>query len=160
MKQIQNFNDYYVDNNGNVYSKKQGSLKRLKKRIDRNGYVSYILRKSKNEPINVLAHRLVAIHYLEKIEGKDFVNHINLNKQDNNYLNLEWVTKSENSIHYFKIKNPINSNSKVKISLLNEIRKDLINNNYYGGIKKVSEKYNLPYKIILNINNNKYYKNK
>lgn len=44
-------------------------------------------------------HRLVAEHFLyEPSLGRD-VNHKNLNKQDNRFFNLEWVTKSENSKH-------------------------------------------------------------
>ena len=52
-----------------------------------------------SEKRNVMVHRLVAIHFLEPVEGKEFVNHKDGNKENNNVANLEWVTKSENTLH-------------------------------------------------------------
>jgi len=46
--------------------------------------------------------RLVAEHFLFKIEGKDIVNHIDGNKKNDCVVNLEWCTLSENSIHAFE----------------------------------------------------------
>jgi len=54
---------------------------------------------TESERQNVMVHRLVAIHFLPPIPGKDFVNHKDGNKENNNVSNLEWVTKSENTLH-------------------------------------------------------------
>ena len=43
-----------------------------------------------------LVHRLVAETWLTKPNGKYEVNHIDHNKENNDYTNLEWVTRSEN----------------------------------------------------------------
>lgn len=43
-------------------------------------------------------HRLIAEIFLENLEGKPFVNHIDTNKQNNCVENLEWVTQSENML--------------------------------------------------------------
>lgn len=40
--------------------------------------------------------------FLENIPGKEYVNHKDGNKLNNNCNNLEWCTKSENTIHSFK----------------------------------------------------------
>lgn len=47
----------------------------------------------------VFIHRLVAEHFLEKMTGKDFVNHIDEVRNNNNVRNLEWVTRKENIQH-------------------------------------------------------------
>ena len=47
-------------------------------------------------------HRLVATFYIPKIEGKDYVNHLDGNKHNNHYSNLEWCTNAENVLHYHK----------------------------------------------------------
>lgn len=44
-------------------------------------------------------HRLVAEHFLENPNNLNVVNHKDMNKQNNNYKNLEWVTTRENILH-------------------------------------------------------------
>lgn len=48
-------------------------------------------------------HRLVASHFLPKIEGKDFINHKDGDKTNNNVENLEWCTIAENNLHKFRV---------------------------------------------------------
>ena len=43
----------------------------------------------------------MAEHFLDKPEGKDFVNHIDGDKSNNSLENLEWVSQSENEKHAF-----------------------------------------------------------
>lgn len=44
-------------------------------------------------------HRLVATHFLEKVDGKDYINHIDNNRSNNVVTNLEWCTPQENTQH-------------------------------------------------------------
>ena len=44
-------------------------------------------------------HRLLAEVFIPTIEGKEFVNHLNGDKQDYRLENLEWCTRSENMLH-------------------------------------------------------------
>ena len=48
-------------------------------------------------------HRLVADAFIPKVCGKEFVNHIDACRTNNNVENLEWCTASENSLHSFKL---------------------------------------------------------
>ena len=53
------------------------------------------IEKSKNR----YAHRLVAEAFLDDVEDKEIVNHIDENKMNNHVSNLEWVTYKENANH-------------------------------------------------------------
>ena len=50
-----------------------------------------------------LVHRLVAITFLKKPVGLDFINHKNGNKKDNRLENLEWCNRSQNIRHAIEI---------------------------------------------------------
>jgi hypothetical protein len=47
--------------------------------------------------VSTAVHRMVAKTFLELVEGKNLVNHIDHNKQNNSFDNLEWVTYGENA---------------------------------------------------------------
>lgn len=101
-KKVEGFlNDrYYASNKGNirVWSNKFNKLIELKKRIDKDVYfiVSVYDEITKKES-TARVHRLVAMAFLEKIENKDIVHHIDNNKRNNKLENLMWVNISENT---------------------------------------------------------------
>jgi hypothetical protein len=80
--QVSNFGR--IRHNGRILS---GSL-------HRDGYV-FVTIEGKQHPV----HRLVAEYFIENLDGKPQVNHIDGNKQNNHASNLEWVTASENVTH-------------------------------------------------------------
>lgn len=82
---------------GNRYYKKQKGMI-LKGSIKNSGYHTVILSKG-GILQNQLVHRLVAIAFIDNTEKKNYVNHKNLIKTDNNISNLEWVTAKENALH-------------------------------------------------------------
>lgn len=82
-----------------------GRIRRIKGRILkqclRAGYFAVDLSfKGKRKTKSI--HRLIAEHFIDNLENKPEVNHINGVKTDNRIKNLEWVTTSENRIHAYK----------------------------------------------------------
>jgi hypothetical protein len=94
-KPIENYEDlYWVSNFGNVKSKRKD--KKLSINLD--GY--YVVNLCKNGKIKTFTvHRLVAQAFVPNPKNKPFVNHIDGDKLNNYYKNLEWCTQSENMKH-------------------------------------------------------------
>ena len=87
---------YKVSNHGEVWSERRQKL--LKKSKGTKGYYKVILTKNK-KPKNFDIHRLVAINFIDNPFKKICVNHLDENKTNNHYSNLEWCTHKENSNH-------------------------------------------------------------
>ena len=92
---------YDITINGDIISlnyNNTGKQQKLKHRLNKKGrpYINLCINgKYKSYEI----HRLVAEAFIPKIEGKEQVNHIDGNKQNNSIKNLEWVTRDENMQH-------------------------------------------------------------
>lgn len=93
---INNFPNYKLSASGIIYSILFKKV--LKQQQNANGYKTITLANN-NIKKTFLVHRLVAEHFIQKIKGKDLVNHKDSNKSNNISENLEWVTNSENVIH-------------------------------------------------------------
>lgn len=89
---------YQVSNLGNVKSlnyNRTGKEKILKFKENRDNYLQVGLYKDGKEKAYYV-HRLVAEVFIDKVEGKDFVDHIDGNRQNNVYTNLRYCTHKEN----------------------------------------------------------------
>ena len=107
---VKDYEGYYeVSNFGNVRSvdrviqkhngrteKRKGQLKA--QRTDKDGYkITTLIKNNKFKTMKV--HRLVATAFWDNKENKPEVNHIDCDKSNNHFTNLEWVTSSQNKIH-------------------------------------------------------------
>ena len=108
-KQIIDFPNYEVSTDGQVRSTNYRNSKKPK--ILKNSLhpttQRYVVGLYENGKITQYpVHRLVAVTFISKIDGKDEVDHIDRNKLNNNVLNLRWVSRSENSLNrdYFCFK--------------------------------------------------------
>jgi len=105
-KPIKDYEQYYeVSNLGNVRTisriiyypngkHRTIKQKQLSKQIYGAGYYKVDLMNKIN-----YVHRLVALTFIPNPENKPTVNHIDGDKLNNNILNLEWATYSENNKH-------------------------------------------------------------
>ena len=101
-KEILDYLNYEIDENGNVYNKITNN--QLKGSIGENGYKYYRLSKNNHKKM-FYAHRLVAEYFIPNPNNLPIVNHIDGNKLNNNINNLEWTGYSENTKHWHENKN-------------------------------------------------------
>lgn len=91
------FYDYYVYEDGRVYSNLSN---KFLKGDNVKGYIQYSLSLNKKK-VRMRAHRLVAMLFVENTDPENniMVNHIDGNKLNNHYSNLEWCTAYHNNKH-------------------------------------------------------------
>lgn len=88
-------NDQYeVSDDGRIRNAK--TKREIKQFVGKDGYLrTQVAGKTR------LTHRLIGSAFLPKDPERDFINHKDGNKQNNNVSNLEWVTRSENEHHAY-----------------------------------------------------------
>lgn len=97
------YNRYYVYSNGTVWAnshlnligKKENRGHFLSPFLTNTGYLSVHLY-AHNQCKNMLVHRLVAMCFVPNPFRCNIVNHIDGNKLNNNFQNLEWTTQKNN----------------------------------------------------------------
>lgn len=94
MKNIIGYENYSIDEYGNVYNR-FGKIIKPQVNNCHKGYLRVCLSKN-NKPKKFLVHRLVAMHYLEDFDESLQVDH-KLGHLDNHYSNLQMKTVKENN---------------------------------------------------------------
>lgn len=134
-KNINGYEHYQVSNLGNVRSlnrtvvningvksKLKGKL--LKPQKYSNGYLFVKLGRGES----YLVHRLVASAFIINADDFSQVNHIDGDKSNNKYSNLEWVSCSQNHKHsYQNLNRKLHKNAKIVL-----LSKDGVTKRFYG----------------------------
>jgi len=101
---------YEISNLSNIKSlprkDKSGRIRGiiLKQIACKNGYLEVKLCKN-GVSKRLSIHRLVAMHFIENVDNKPAVNHIDGDKHNNISSNLEWCTYKENTQHAISLGN-------------------------------------------------------
>ena len=88
---------YQISNCGRVWN--VATQKMMKPQLKKTGYLQVNLMKPNKKMVTERVHRLVALHFCDKPEGCNVVNHLDSDKTNNHADNLEWTTVSGNTKH-------------------------------------------------------------
>lgn len=143
-KPIPNYENYLVDENGNVFSKNIGRY--LKQRINEKGY-KYVTLYKNDIRRKWFIHRCVACAFLPNPLNLPQVNHKDENKQNNHLSNLEWCDNSYNQMYGNARKNRIEKiigrkvpdDTKRKIALNQPSRKEVAQYDLNNNLVKIWE---------------------
>lgn len=97
-KKVKGFEKYLVNRKGDIFNTK---LNRRMTPHEKDGYLWMQLNENGKRKYKSV-HRMVAEAYIPNPENKRCINHKDFNRKNNHYLNLEWVTDSENLNHTYK----------------------------------------------------------
>lgn len=140
---IQDFPNYEIYEDGTIQNIK--SLRMMNFDKDKNGY--YKVKLYNDGKCKLLTiHRLLALHFIPKIEGKDLVDHINRNREDNRLENLRWVNNSENCSNRSAYKNSKLKEKYITLSVNKNYTYYLLTMRRHNFIKRFNiKKYDLEY---------------
>lgn len=119
----------------------------------KDGYQVY----SENRKVKYL-HRYLAEKFIPNPDNKPCVNHKDGNPSNNSLDNLEWVSYLENAIHARQNKlwgQNILKRRKLTLNQIQEIKEKYVPKKYT--YKRLANEYQVDYKTIRNIVNNKSY---
>lgn len=101
-KQINLFGkEFLIYENGDLINLKTNN--KLKAFDNGIGYLRVAIYVGENKHKPVYIHRLIAQAFIPNPKNKLEVNHIDGNTKNNEISNLEWVTKSENALHAYRL---------------------------------------------------------
>jgi hypothetical protein len=121
-KIIEDFEDYYINYKGDIWSKLSNKL--IKSYVNESGYlVATLYTKSSNINSKKRVHILVAESFVNNPNHElyNIVNHIDGNRANSVYTNLEWTNRSGNTKHAHK--NPENY-KEIKSIIINKVETD------------------------------------
>ena len=94
-------NGYYVSDKGKIKRIRIKNGKQIPYKVhiyeSEKDYYFFIIHNLNNK--HIFIHRAVAEVYLETIEGKHLVDHIDGNRKNNDIKNLRWVNFQENNLN-------------------------------------------------------------
>lgn len=151
---------YMVSSYGNVISVAGGNgrqpFKPLRMNKNNAGYYQVSLVKD-SKAANVQIHRIVAIAFIPNPEHKEQVNHNDGNKLNNSVDNLEWVTRSENALHCYRVLGFKRQGKERPVKINSEIAKEIYQST--ESVKNLANKFEISETMVRNIKSRKSWRN-
>ena len=139
-KEIEEAPNYWISNRGEVLSKRVKDKEKLIKPFDnqKTGYPQVCLiitdkGAPKKKTKTFYPHQLVAKYFVDNPNGYNRVNHKDLDKTNNHYWNLEWVSQQQNIHHYY------NSDAKNKPRNMKRVEVYDIHHNYIDTFPSINQ---------------------
>ena len=99
-KEILGYENYTIDEDGNVFTKKRGRY--MRPFANHSGYLGIYLSKNGKRKYFFI-HKLVAVAFVPNPNNYKEVNHIDEDKKNNKAENLEWCTREYNNNYGTKL---------------------------------------------------------
>ena len=149
MKQIESNKNYFISKDGKVIR----NGKTLKPNVNNKGYYSVKLYLDGIYKYATV-HRLVAKAFVSNPNNYSYVNHIDGNKQNNKYTNLEWCTNSHNLKHAYQLglksaTGENNGRAKITQEIAIKIKEESLSGD--SRIKDIALKYNVSNTLVSEI---------
>ncbi len=104
MKEVPGYSGYFVSKSGVIISfRKYKAGNMHKPHLSDDGYLRCTLSTGGGSRIHSSIHRIVAMAYVDNPNNLPEVNHIDGDKFNNHFTNLEWATHLENMQHANKL---------------------------------------------------------
>lgn len=119
---IKDFPSYEVSNHGDIRSTRRYKIPHvMKKNLAGNGYFYVQLRRN-GKSYSKKISRAVCDAFIIDTKGKLIVNHIDGNKQNDYYQNLEWCSQGDNLRHAYRtgLKHPVRGEDSPNSKLTND----------------------------------------
>ena len=150
-KEIPEFDNYFINKDGVVISKRSGKTMILKPFLNEFGYFRIRLYKKKIG-ITLFVSRLVALTFIKNTMQKPHVAHKDGNRTNNNINNLYWATAKENCFdkikhgtHQIGSKNPFSKLTEKDVLAIKKLRSEKVE------FKIIANKFNVKPCTIHNI---------
>ena len=156
----QHFDNFEVSNTGRLRNIITGT--EYKTCINRQGYRQVCVSLGSKSKLKIFKiHRAVAETFIDNPDNKPQINHIDGNKLNNNYSNLEWVTPKENSEHACRMglmkKPDMKAIKKLTDEQVKYVRENYIPGDKEFGARALARKFNIHHKTMEYILNNETY---
>lgn len=155
-REIEGYDGYTVYDDGRIYSLKTNKF--LSYRVNQSGY-RYVNLCKNGKYKSVSIHRLVGKYFVDNPNNYNCLNHIDCDKQNNLYSNLEWCTIKHNCVYaskngLLKIRKGEDSNLSVLTKKEVDCIRELYNNTDLS-MKNIADLYGVTksniYQIVKNI---------